>query len=178
MILFGIPYDPIIFHKVFLWTLSKDFLKSIKLMNNGMFHSILCSMIFLKVNIWSVHPRPFLKPACSSLSLVSITSSILARMILQKTLLGTDSNVTPLQLSQFCKSLFFGILTIRPFDQSGGMFSFSQMFVKRWWKILLAVFMSALSNSALMESTPAALLFLRDFIAFCIYTMLVGWCLC
>ena len=143
MILFGIPYDPIIFHKVFLWTLSKAFLKSIKLMNNGMFHSILCSMIFLKVNIWSVHPRPFLKPACSSLSLVSITSSILARMILQKTLLGTDSNVTPLQLSQFCKSPFFGILTIRPFDQSGGMFSFSQMFVKRWWKILLAVFMSA-----------------------------------
>lgn len=133
-----------------------------------MFHSILCSMIFLKVNIWSVHPRPFLKAACSSLSLVSITSSILARMILQKTLLGTDSNVTPLQLSQFCKSLFFGILTIRPFDQSGGMFSFSKMFVKRWWKILLAVFMSALRNSALMESTPAALLFLRDFIDFCI----------
>ena len=125
MIWFGIPYDPIIFHKVFLWTLSKAFLKSINLMNNGMFHSILCSMIFFNVNIWSVHPRPFLKPACSSLRLVSITSSILARMILQKTLLGTDSNGTPLQLSQFIKSHFFGILTIRPFDQSGSMFSFS-----------------------------------------------------
>ena len=74
-ILAGIPYDSRIFHRVSQCTLSNAFLKSMKLINRGVFHSKHCSMIFRNLKIWSIHPRPFLNPACSCLSLMSIAQS-------------------------------------------------------------------------------------------------------
>ena len=94
----------------------------------GNSRSMHCSMMFLRVKIWSMHPRPLLNPACSCLSLVSIlAASILPRRILQKTLDGIESSVMPRQLSQFWRLPFLGILTIKPLFLS----SFSQIFMKR-----------------------------------------------
>ena len=74
-------------------------------MNSGtrVFHSMHYSMMLRMANIWSIHPLPFLKPACSSLSF----PSILFTSILLNTLLGTDSNVIPLQMSHICRPSFF-----------------------------------------------------------------------
>ena len=46
-----------------------------------------------RAKVWSIHPLPFLKPACSCLILVSMAVSIRLRRTLQNTLLGTDSRV-------------------------------------------------------------------------------------
>ena len=73
--------------------------------------------------IWSVHEHPGLKPACSSLSLLSIAVRILCKIIEQNTFPGTDNNVIPRQLLQLVKSPFFGIFIIAPFFQSFGIFS-------------------------------------------------------
>ena len=54
-----------------------------------------------RAKIWSMQPRPFRKPACSCLRLTSKAQSILLRRTLQKTLLGMDRSIMPLQLSQF-----------------------------------------------------------------------------
>ena len=81
-ILGGIPYDLTIFQGVSLCILSKAFLKSMKLMKSGVFHAMHCSMMFLRVKIWSMHLLPLLKPACSSLSFSSTILSILLRRIL------------------------------------------------------------------------------------------------
>lgn len=136
--------------------LSKTFWKSKKLMWNGLFHSRHCSMRLLSLNIWSVHPLPFRKPACSCLSSVLIAISILPSKTRQKTLDGMDSNVIPSQLSQFCRLPFFGILAIKPLAQSSGMTFLSQMFLNRSVRTLTDVLRSAFSISAWMESMPTA----------------------
>jgi hypothetical protein len=142
MIFFSMPCAVDISHNVSLCTLSKTFLKWMKFINRGVFHSMHCSMIFRRANIWSIHPRPFLNPACSSLNFWSIASSIRMRMILQNTLLGTESRGIPLRLSQHCRSPFFGNLTIRSLVQSDGTVSLSQMFLKSWWNALAVVLIS------------------------------------
>lgn len=65
-------------------------MKCTKLMCNGVFHSKHCFSMFCSVNIWSIHPLSFLKPACYCLSLVSTTGSVLLRRTLQNTLLEMD----------------------------------------------------------------------------------------
>ena len=114
----GTPYDLKIFRRVSRYKLSKAFLKSMKLMYKGVFHFRHCSMLFLNVKIWSIHPLPFLNPACSFRSLVSIARSILLNKTRQKTLDGTESSVMPHQLSQFWMFPFFGSFTISHLDQS------------------------------------------------------------
>ena len=79
--------------------LSKAFLKSMKPMHSGAFHSVLCSMMLRSEKIWSMHPLPLRNPVCSRRRLTSIASSILLSKTLQKILLGIDNNVNPLQLS-------------------------------------------------------------------------------
>ena len=43
--------------------------------------------------MWSMHPTPDLKPACSFLKMVLVASLSLIWMILQKILLGTERSV-------------------------------------------------------------------------------------
>ena len=99
---------------------SKAFEKSTKFTCSGLLNSAHCSMTVLRVKI---QPLPTQNPACSSLSLVSICLSILFKITLHKTLLGIESSIIPLQLSQFFKSPFFGSFIITPLDQSIGIFS-------------------------------------------------------
>ena len=82
-------------------------------MNSWLFHSRHWSIMFLNMNICCIHPFPLLNPACSFLSLLSSASLILTIITLPSTLLGTDNNVTPLQLLQFSRSPFLGNLMRR-----------------------------------------------------------------
>jgi hypothetical protein len=108
-----------------------------------------------------------MKPACSSLNF----SSILFNSILVNTLLGTDSNVIPLQLSHICRSpffKFFGSLTMRPLVQSFGMISLFQMLLKSCCRIFEDVAIAVFNISAWMESIPGDLPFFKVFIAYLI----------
>ena len=127
MIFLGIPYTLKMFHNAFLSTLSKAFWKSTKFRMIGDCHSLHCSKTFLNANIWSVHDRPGLNPACSYLSFSSIAFRIHPRMMEQDTFPGTDRRVMPLQLLQSVRSPFFGIFMIVPFFQSLGISSSIQM---------------------------------------------------
>ena len=55
----------------------------------------------LRAKVWSMHPLPILKPACSCFSFWSAAATILPRRILQKTLDGKESSEILCQLSQF-----------------------------------------------------------------------------
>ena len=76
-----------------------------------------CTMI-LKVTMWSVQDLFFLKPICWSRKISSSTSISLCSMIRLRIFPGTDKMVIPLQLLQFAKSPFLGILTRWPSLQS------------------------------------------------------------
>ena len=119
----GNPYAFRMFHIVPWWTLSKAFSKSMKFIYSDEFHSIDCSMMVRRTNIWSTHDLPLLNPACSSRSCLSTLLLILFKRILQKTLPGTDNKLIPLQLPQSVRSPFFGNLTIIPFFHASGTFS-------------------------------------------------------
>ena len=67
--------------------------------------------------MWSMQPLPFLNPACSWRSFLSTASVNLDIKTMQKTLLGMDSKMIPLQLLQLVKSPDFGILMMLPSDQ-------------------------------------------------------------
>ena len=126
----GIPYALRMRHRLSQWMLSKAFSKSTKLMYNCLCHSVHCLMMFRRVNIWSVHPLPGRKPACSLRSCWSTASSIRLMMIFVRILLGTDRRVIPLQLLQYLKAPFFAIFTMTPSVQSSGSCFSSQMAVK------------------------------------------------
>ena len=149
MILGGNPYAWRIFHRLSRCTLSNAFWKSIKLMQT------VCSIretvpVFRKANIWSIQlPLLLLNPACSSLSVESIAFSMcLSRIRLQNILLGTESRVIPLQLSQLPISPLFGNVNIRPLVQSLGITSCSQIYEKRSINNLDVVLKSALNSPA------------------------------
>jgi len=76
-------------------------------------------MMLRRVNICSVHERPFLNPACSSLRVQSTASCSLFSSTLLKTLPGVDSSVIPRQLLQSLRLPFFGSLIITPSDLLG-----------------------------------------------------------
>jgi hypothetical protein len=57
--------------------------------------------------MWSMQPLPFLNPACSCRSFLSTASVILDIKTMQKTLLGMDSKVIPLQLLQLGNKKIF-----------------------------------------------------------------------
>src|ERR1700733_7959009 len=108
------------FHTVGLCTLSKAFLKSMKLTSILVFPATHLSMIWRSAKIWSQHDRFFLKPPCCCLSMLSAASWTLFRIIDAITFPGTESNVIPLQLLQSLVSLFLGIGIIIPSRQSCG----------------------------------------------------------
>jgi hypothetical protein len=82
--------------------------------------------------MWSMQPLPFLNPTCSCRSFLSTASIILDIQIMQKTLLGIDSKMIPLQLLQLVKSPDFGILMMLPSDQLLGITAFSHIFMEYW----------------------------------------------
>ena len=127
--------------------LLKAFLKSMKPMHSGAFHSVLCSMMLRSEKIMSMHPLPLRNPACSWRRLTSITPSILLSKTLQKILLSIDNNVIPLQLSKFWRSPFYGIFTIRPLFQSLGISLVVNISLKRSVKTFPAVMPSVFCSS-------------------------------
>ena len=76
-----------------LCMLSNAFSKSTKFTYSCLCHSVLCSMMLRSAKIGPARPRPFLKPACSFLSVLSKASDIPLMMILARFLLGTDNKV-------------------------------------------------------------------------------------
>ena len=103
-------------------------------------HSILCSRIILK----STHLRCLRNPACY---FRRCCSTEFVFCILVRILLGVLRRVTPLQLLQFDKSAFFGILIINPSSQSSGIFSFSHIFSSRGYSISAVISGSTFSTS-------------------------------
>ena len=108
------------FYRKSLCTRSKAFLKSMKLLFSDIWNSKLCSTIFLRIKICSMHKRTLRNPTCSCWSISSVAALIQCSNIVQNSLLGTDSSMTPLQLLQSLMLPFFGILTINPFLHSSG----------------------------------------------------------
>ena len=120
-------------HRLSQCTLLKAFSKTTKLTQSCLCHSMHCSMMLRRVEIWSVHPFPFRNPACSLLSCWFTVSAFCWMMILARILLGTGSKVIPRQLLQLLKAPFFGIFTVTPSVQSLGNFFLNQMSVKSSW---------------------------------------------
>ena len=115
MSLSGIPQYFIIFHKLSLWTESNPFLKSTKFMYSPVCHSTDCSMMFRRMKSCSAVFLPSINPACSFLSSLSTPSLMRFISTFPKGLPGTDSKVTPIELSQTVKSPFFRIFIIISF---------------------------------------------------------------
>ena len=66
--------------------LSKAFSKSTQFIHSSLCHSVHCSMMFVRVKMWSVHPLPFQNPACSFLS--TLSTAVESRLII--ILLGSE----------------------------------------------------------------------------------------
>ena len=126
----GIPYALSMRHRHSRWMQSKAFSKSTLLIYNCLCHSVHCSMMLRRVKIWSIHPRPFLKPAYSCPSCWSTASEIRLMMSLARILLGTDRRVIPIQLLQLLRAPFLGIFTMTPSVQPSGSCFSSHIVVK------------------------------------------------
>lgn len=170
MIFSGILYSLKIFHMVGRWILSKAFWKSTKFRYKFHFHSMHCSTMFPKINICSVQDQPFWNPAGSFRSCPWIAYWILVRWHVN-TLDTKGSKVTPLKLLQSVTSPFFESFVIRPFCQSLGNFSYSQMDSNRVYSTSVA--RSTFSSSAGILSYPGALWFFNFLIA-CLTSALEG----
>lgn len=172
----GSPNILKMFQRPSWYMLSNAFSKSTKLMNNCLCHSVHCSIIFKSANIWSTHPLPLRKPACSFLSFSSTASVRCCTMIFVKILLGIDRSVIPCQLLQSLKLPFFGIFIMTPSNQSLGISFFSQMVLKSGWSILEARCGSVLKSSAFRLSWPGVFPFFRELMAEQFQLLLVVLC--
>ena len=119
--------------------------------------------MFRKVNMCSVVPLPFLKPACFGLRSLSTVVLIRVMMIFENILHVMENRVIPLQLLLSAK--FFGNLIILPCVQSSGSSSFPRISTKNGCKISAVVSGSVLKTSAHNESVPGVLLFPRVVVA-------------
>lgn len=117
---FGTPYSCKIFHKDSRWTLSKAFLKSIKLMESGYLYSRHCSMMLRQLNICSLHELPFRTPACSSRRRLSMAASNHLRRTVENTFSSTVRRVMPRQFVHSILFPFLGSLMMVLFCQSSG----------------------------------------------------------
>jgi hypothetical protein len=85
---------------------------------------------------------------------------------MQKTLLGMDSKVIPLQLLQLVKSPDFGILMMLPSDQLLDITAFSHILWNTGCKVSAARTGSIFKSSAFSWSVPGAFLFFQTFNGF------------
>ena len=132
-------------------------------------------MMLRKANICSVHPLPFLKPACSCVSCWSTALDYVGWWsIFTIILLGTDKRVIPRQLLHFLRFPFLGIFTIIPSDEFSGIFFSSHIAVKSGGSSLAASSVSAFNNSALRSSCPGAFPFWRNLASAKIYSFIGG----
>ena len=112
--------------------------------------------------MWSIHPTPGLKPACSFLKMVLMASLSLIWMISQKILLGTERSVTPRQFVHCVLSPLLGEFS----DQAPAPVFRYQILWNRSYNQSVAKRVSVFNTSAVMLSIPGALLFFRLLIAF------------
>ena len=142
-------------------------------MYNDDLHSKLCSMMFLRQKMLSVHDLFFLNPLCSFLKMASNSSLILSKRIRHRTFPGTDSKVIPLPLLHCVKSPFFRSLTMIPSFHCSGTLPSSHILLNSVYNT--STLMSSLSFiiSARMLSVPAALLFFSFCIARLISSLLI-----
>ena len=107
----------------------------------------------------SMQPLSFLNPASYCHSFLSTTSVILNIKIMQKTFLGMDSKVIPLQLLQLVKSPDFGILMMLPSHQLLGITASSHILWNTGCKVFTARTGSILTNSAFSWYVPGFQIF-------------------
>lgn len=117
---FGTSYSCKIFHTDSRWTLSKAFLKSIKLMESGCLYSRHYSMMLRKVNMCSLRELPFRKPACSSRRRLLMAAFNRLRRTVENTFTGTDRRVMPRQFVHSILFPFYGSLMMVSFSLSSG----------------------------------------------------------
>ena len=115
-------------------------------------------MMLRKIKIWSDVPFPFLNPACSFFSSFSSALRIISIKMFPSILLGTASNVIPVQLEHFDRSPFFGTIDSIPLDHSPGVSSI-QILSNSFINHFVETSMSAFRISPVMLSIPGALLF-------------------
>lgn len=133
-------------------------------------HSQHCSMMFLTTVMWSVQSLSLLKLFCSLLRILSGAGPSCLVMILPRILIGNERSVMPLQLLQWERSPFFGILTMFPHLQPSGIVFLSQS--RDRGNILKAKIRSDFSNSAFRQSMPGAFPFFSDLIVSLISSVL------
>jgi hypothetical protein len=158
-ILLGIPWFLNISHRLSLCRLPNAFSNSTKLTSNCLCHSRHCSKMILRRNMRSMQPLSFLNPASYCQSFLSTTSVILNFKIMQKTFLGMDSKVIPLQLLQLVKSPDFGILMMLPSHQLLGITASSYILWNTGCKVSTARTGSILINSAFNWYVPGFQIF-------------------
>ena len=123
----------------------------------GLLNSSHCSIIFRNMNIWSVHPLPFLNPACCSRNSWSHVSLSLLYITLQRVFPGTDRREMPRQLLQLLRSPFLGTVTIMLFLQSLGTHSDCHILLYMEVNFSIPKSPRALSISAVIRSSPGLL---------------------
>ena len=128
-----------------LWVCYQRLVQSLQSLYTVLFATLHCSMMFLRVKMWFVHPLPFRNPACSFLSTLSTAVESCLIIILQ-ILLGTDSKVMPHQLLQLVRSPFLGIFTMVTLHQLSRMFFFQYSIIgfheykcKRSFRIIIII---------------------------------------
>ena len=164
------PYHLRIFQRVSLCTLSKAFLKSMKLRYTDLSRACTFSIIWRSAKTCSQHERFLRNPACSCRKSLSAASLILLRIMLVSTLPAVDTNAIPLQFAHTVLSPFFGSGTRMLSLQSAGIFSDFHASLQSDCRLLTAMSPHAFSNSACSPSSPADFPFFKVDIA--LYTSL------
>ena len=130
--------------------------------------------IIRRVFIKSTQLRCLRNPACSFRRCCSTVFCILFKIILVRILLGMPKMVIPLQLLQFDRSPFFGILIISPSSHFSKIFSSFYIFFNRGYIISTVISGTTVSTSGFILSRPAAFPFLNCVRASCISVFVGG----
>ena len=140
-------------------------LKTDEMNHQCLWNSRHCSSTFHSVKICSTYKHPCQKPACSSLIFESTAIESLLRRTTQKTLLGTNRSVSPLQFTGLAKFPFLDILMTRPFYHSSETASICQHLFMTFVNSTTTVSSPHFSSYAVIWPKLMALLFFRAFIA-------------
>lgn len=122
-------------------------------------------MMFLRVNIWSVHDRPCRKPACSSQRRWSAVPLSWQSSMVKKAFLLTESRVIPHQFVYSIMLLSFGSLRMTPFWQFLGTASIHQHSLNSFVSTFVTIGPPYFSNSDWISSMLAGLFDFWAFIA-------------
>lgn len=115
-------------------------------------------MIFLRVNIWSVHDHPRRKPACSSQRRWSAAPLSWQSSMVKKAFPLTESRVIPHQFVYSIMLPSFGSLRMTLFWQFSGTASIHQHSLNSFVSTFVTIGPPYFSNSDWISSMPAGLL--------------------